>query len=228
MEIFSVWQQSLLVAWGDLITRLVLFLPVFASAIIIFVIGILVADWLAHVLGRVLKTAQLAHVAKIAGLDDFLKKADISYDAVELVTLGVKWLVILVFFMTATNILGLTAISKVLDSLLGYIPRVVSAALIIAVGVFLANLAQGLVRGALATVNHDHAKPLAKMSRWLVIAVSIMAAVSELRIAQTLVDTFFQGLTWTITLAVGLSVGLGAKDVISRLLNDWYDQSIKK
>jgi len=65
---------------------------------------------------------------------------------------------------------------------------------------------------------------LAHFSRWLVMVVAIMAAVNELQIAQALVETFFQGLTWTVTLAVGLAVGLGSKDMISRILEDWYDK----
>ncbi|HJZ05200.1 hypothetical protein A2634_00320 [Candidatus Amesbacteria bacterium RIFCSPHIGHO2_01_FULL_48_32] len=228
MEIFSIWQQSLLTAWGDLITRLILFLPVFFSAILVFVLGLVVADWLSGAFYRLLKAAQLPSVAKTAGIDDFLKKADINYDTVTLVATALRWFVVLVFFMTSANILGLTAISKVLDSLIGYLPRVISAALIVAVGVFFANLAQGLVRGALATVDHDQAKPLAKLTRWLVVVIAVMAAVNELRIAQTLVETFFQGLTWTVTLAIGLAVGLGAKDLVGQVLRDWYDHTVKK
>jgi len=222
------WQQSLLTAWGDLLTRLILFLPVLFSAIIVFALGILIADWISGMVSKLLKTVQVSQVAKTAGLDDFLKKADISYDTVGLATAATKWFVILVFFMAATNILGLTAIARVLDSLLSYVPRVISAALIIAVGAFIANLAQGLVRGALATVDHDQAKPLAKLARWLIIVISVMAAVSELKIAQTLVETFFQGLTWTVTLALGLAVGLGAKDLVGQILRDWYDHTVKK
>ena len=53
------------------------------------------------------------------------------------------------------------------------------------------------------------------------------AAIDQLQIAQGLITTFFQGLTYTIVLVVGLSVGLGAKDLVSKVLGDWYEK-IKK
>ena len=54
--------------------------------------------------------------------------------------------------------------------------------------------------------------------------VAIMAGINELKIAETLVQTFFQGLTWTFTLAVGLAIGLGSKDLVAKVLADWYNK----
>ena len=224
MNIFSIWQEALLAAWTDMITRLVLFLPIFLSSILVFAIGLMVAGWLSSLVLKLLKTVRFSNLTTSAGLDKFLKKADFAYDTAELIALGVKWLVILIFFMASTNILGLTAISSVLNSLISYVPRVLTATLIIALGVFFARVAEGVVRGALSSVDHSHAKPLAQIARWAVMVVAILAGVRELRIAEALIETFFQGLTWTITLTVGLAVGLGSKDVISSLLKDWYDK----
>lgn len=224
MDLFTVWQQSVLTAWGDLSVRFLSFLPIFLGAILVFVVGMLVADWVSKLIDRFLRNVRFANLARTAGVDAFLKRADIEYDTTGLISAMVKWFIILVFFVATVNILGLTAITTVLNEMLGYLPRVIAAVLIIAAGVFLANVTQGLVRGALATVDHLHARPLAKVARWLVIILAIMAAIGELQIAETLVQTFFQGLTWTITLAVGLGLGLGSKDLISRVLQDWYDK----
>ena len=224
MDIITVWEQSLLSAWGNLSIRFLTFLPVFLGAILVFVVGTLIAGWLSKLIERILRTVKFSDLTKTAGLDAFLKRADISLDTTELISAAIKWFILLVFFVASVNILGLTAITAVLNNLVGYIPRVVSAALIIAVGVFVANIVEGLVRGALATVDHGHAKPLAKFARWLVMVVVVLAAVNEMRIAQVLVETFFKGLTWTVTLAIGLAVGLGSKDLVAQILKDWYDK----
>lgn len=224
MDIFTIWQQSLISAWSDLSVRFLIFLPVFLGAILIFVIGVFIAQWISRLIEKILRTVKFSDLTKTAGLDSFLKKADINYDTTGLISVSLKWFIILVFFIAAVNILGLTAVTAVLDNLVSYIPRVVTAALIIALGAFVANIVEGLVRGALATVDHEHAKPLAKFARWLIMLVAILAAVSELRVAQTLIETFFQGLTWTVTLAVGLAVGLGSKDLVAQILRDWYDK----
>ena len=118
----------------------------------------------------------------------------------------------------------MSSVSKILTDVLGYIPNVVAAALIFGVGYFVAGIVDGVVRGALASVDHDVAKPVGKVARWLLIVISFFAAVDQLQIAKGLISTFFQGLTYTIVLVVGLSVGLGAKDLVSKVLNDWYEK----
>lgn len=228
MNVVSLWQEALYTAWVDLITRLISFLPLFLSSLLIFIIGLIASDWLARLVERALKTLKLSHFTGELGIDKFLKKAEIKYDSVSLITLTVKWLIILIFFTAAVNILGLSAIVIVLDTFISYIPHILAGVLIIALGVFLARLVESLVKGALASVDHSFAKPLSQLAKWAVMTLAVLAGIRELRLAETLIDTFFQGLTWTITLAVGLAVGLGAKDLVASVLGDWYNQLKKK
>lgn len=227
MDLFMIWEQSLLTAWQDLSIRFLTFLPVFLGAILVFTLGVIISGWAYKLTEKLLRTLRFSQLTKTSGVDAFLKKADIQYDSAVLVAQIVRWFVLLVFFVATVNILGLGAITVVLNELLAYIPRIFAAALIVAAGVFLANVVEGLVRGALATVDHSHARQLAKMSRWLVTLVAVMAAINELKVAEALVQTFFQGLTWTVTLAIGLAVGLGSKDLVGQILKEWYDKMSK-
>lgn len=222
MPLFQVWQEAVLVSWNQVWSSFVGFLPSFVGAVIVFVVGILVAGWVKRLLEEILKVLRLEDLSQSSGFANYLKRADIKMTATGLVGEVVKWLLLLVFFIAAAEILGLAIVSTALTGLLGYIPNVFAAALILGAGAFIANLADGLVRGALATVDHDAAKPVGKLARWVVLLVTFFAAVDQLKIAQALVDTFFQGLTWTLVLVIGLSVGLGGKDLVARVLDEWY------
>jgi len=135
-----------------------------------------------------------------------------------------EWIIILVFFLAVVDILGLSVVSTVLAQVLGYVPNVLASALIFAAGYIVAGFVDGLVRGALASVDHDAAKPVGRLARWVIIVVAAFAAIDQLQIARNFIATFFQGLTYTIVLVVGLSVGLGAKDLVAKILNDWYEK----
>lgn len=174
-----------------------------------------------------LKLIKFDTLSKTSGIDKYLVKADIKFDLGELIATIFEWIVILVFFLAVVDILGLNVVSQVLTQVLGYIPNVLAAALIFAAGYMVAGLVDGLVRGALTSVDHDIAKPLGRLARWVILVIAIFAAIDQLKIAQGLIATFFQGLTYTVVLVVGLSVGLGAKDLIARILNDWYDKISK-
>ncbi len=218
------WQQALIEAWQPIWSAFISFLPQFIGALVVFVIGLLVASWAKKIVEGVLEVVRFQNLARKIGAESFWKRAEIKFTTTQIIGAFVKWFIILVFFIATVDILGLTTVSKVLTGFLAYIPNVVSAALIFAVGFFVANLVEGLVKGALATVDHEAAKLVSQLARWVVLVIALFTAISELKVAQDLVDTFFTGLTYTIVLAVGLAIGLGAKDVVAKTLDDWYDK----
>jgi hypothetical protein len=223
----SSWQEALVVSWSQVWTAFLQVLPTVLGAIIIFAIGLVLAYWAKRLVGEFLRIVKLDKVSKSAGIDAYLAKADIKLDAIGLISTLVEWLIVLVFFLAVVDILGLTVVSTVLTRVLGYVPNILAAVLIFGAGYIVANLVDGLVRGALVSVDHDAAKPLGKVARWVIMLIAFFAAVEQLQIAQGLISTFFQGLTYTLVLVIGLSVGLGSKDLVSKVLNDWYEK-IKK
>ena len=224
MEALSTWQTALLGSWGQVWISFLAVVPNILGAIIIFAVGLILAFWVKRLVVEFLKLIRFEKLTKTSGIDGYLKKADFKLSLVDILGTVIEWIVILVFFLAVVDILGLSAVSTVLATVLGYIPNVFAAALIIAVGYMIAGIVEGLVRGALVSIDHDIAKPTSKFTRWIIMVIAVFAAIDQLQIAQGLIATFFQGLTYTLVLAVGLSVGLGAKDLISRVLNEWYDK----
>lgn len=224
MSGISSWQTALIASWGHVWTAVLGLLPKILGAIVVFAIGLLLAYWGKRLVTELLRALKLEKLSKSAGIDQYLTKADIKLDLTSLIGTLVEWLIVLVFFLAVVEILGLTAVSVVLTQVLGYIPNVVAAALIFAAGYIVAGLADSLVRGALVSVDHDAAKPVGRLARWVILVVAFFAAVDQLQIARGLIQTFFQGLTYTIVLVVGLSIGLGAKDLVAKILADWYEK----
>ena len=224
LEALSTWQTALIGSWGQVWVSFLGIVPNILGAIIIFAVGLILAFWAKRLIIEFLKLIRFEKLTKTVGIDRYLKKADFKLSIVDLLGTVVEWIVILVFFLAVVDILGLSAVSTVLATVLGYVPNVLASALIIAAGYIIAGIVEGLVRGALVSVDHDIAKPTSRFARWIIMVVAVFAAIDQLQIAQGLIATFFQGLTYTIVLAIGLSVGLGAKDLIAKVLNDWYDK----
>ncbi|KKQ52249.1 hypothetical protein A2865_02255 [Candidatus Woesebacteria bacterium RIFCSPHIGHO2_01_FULL_39_17] len=220
----SVWQQALISSWAQVWTSFLAILPTVLGAIVIFAIGLILAYWIKRLVNELLKAVKFEKLSESLGIEQYLKKAEIKLDLAGVLAVFFQWIVILVFFLTAVDILGLSVVSEVLARVLSYIPNILAAALIFGAGYFVAGVVESVVRGAFASVDHEAAKPVAKFTRWVIILVTFFAAVEQLQIARGLIATFFQGLTYTIVLVVGLSVGLGAKDVVAKILNDWYEK----
>ena len=227
MYTLSTWQEALIDSWSKVWISFLAVVPRVFGAILVFATGLIIAFWVKRAVVKLLKIVKLEKITQSAGINKYLKKADIKLSFTDLVGTIAEWIVVLVFFLAVVDILGLTVVSNVLLGVLGYIPNILAAVLIFAAGYLVAGIVDGLIRGALASVDHDIAKPLGKLGRWLILLIAFFAAVDQLRIAQGLINAFCQGLTYTVVLVVGLSVGLGAKDLVSRVLTDWYEK-IKK
>lgn len=224
MDPIFTWQQALTESWVKVWISFLGVLPNVLGAIVVFSFGLLLAFWVKRLIVELLRLVKVEKLTKSAGVDGYLAKADIRMTFIQLIGTIVEWLIILVFFLAVVEILGLSAVSQVLTRVLGYLPNVLAAAFIFAAGYIIAGLVDGLVRGALVSVDHEIAKPIGKLARWTLIVITFFAAVEQLQIASALITTFFQGLTYTLVLVIGLSVGLGAKEVVAKILNDWYDK----
>ncbi len=227
-DILLGWQQALFLAGSNILSSFVNFLPNLLGALIIFFVGLVLAKWVKALVVKVLGLVSLDKLVRSTGINQFLTKAEIKVKVEAFLGEIVRWLIIAVFSIAAINVIGLTTVSEVLTSLLAYIPNIISAVLILTVGVMLAGLVENLVKGTVSQVEVKTSRLLSKIASYLVVIVAILAAVNELGIAQSLINTLFTGLVATLTLGIGLALGLGGKDVISKMLMDWYTQFKKK
>lgn len=227
---FSVsnWQEAFLLATSNILTNVLSYLPTILAALLVFAVGVVLAKWARKLTVKVLEKVKLSAVIKKSGFEPFLRKAEVQVKIEEILGGLVKWLIILVFFITTVNILGLTTVSLVLNNILNYIPRVVSAVLVLTVGILLAGLIEGVVKGALGQVDLKTSRLLGKISSYLVVIFATLAAINELQIAQTLVNSLFIGFMAMLALGFGLAIGLGAKDLVAEVLKDWYDNFRKE
>ena len=115
-----------------------------------------------------------------------------------------------------------------LESILAYIPNVISAALILTIGVLLAGVVEKLVKGAVGTIDVKSGRLFGKIASYTLVVFATLAAISELQIARASINTIFTGFIAMLAIGFGLALGLGAKDLVARVLNDWYEKFRKE
>ncbi|OGD62486.1 hypothetical protein A2160_00185 [Candidatus Beckwithbacteria bacterium RBG_13_42_9] len=221
------WQNAFVTVSSDVLASVIAFLPNLLASLIVFLLGLILAGWLRALVVKLLGAVQLSTLVQKTGFNQFLEKAEVKLKLEEILGGVVKWLVILIFSVTAINILGLSTVSAVLQTVLGYIPRVFSAVLVLTVGVLVAGLVESVVKGALGQIDIKASRLLGKISSWLVGIFATLAAINELGIAQSLINTLFIGFVAMLALGFGLAIGLGAKDTVAEVLDEWY-QTFKK
>ena len=200
-------------------------LPSVIGAILLLIIGWIVAGFIGGILAKFLRTIHIDDLAERSGIAGFLRKAKVRADAAGVIGGLVKWYVRLVFILMAANAVGLTAVSGIVNQVLGFIPNLLVAILIVGVFSWLATTAKDLVTGAVETAGLPNANGLGMLTFVTVLAFGIVAAANQIGVAATLINTLFMGVVGALALAFGLAFGLGGREQAAQIWADWRGQA---
>ena len=208
-NIFGSLEMSFRSLYGDLLN----FLPEIVLALLVLIVGWIIAGSLKHLVVQVFKTLKVNEALDAAGADALAKKAGYPLKAGEFVGTLVKWFVIVVFFIAALDILSLDQVTIFFrDVVLGYLPKVIVAVLILLVAMVVANIASASVSAGARAAGFGSASVLGTVTRYAIILFAVLAALSQLEIAPELVQTLFTGIIFAASLAFGLAFGFGGKE----------------
>ena len=210
------WTAATTTAVTDSINRIIAFIPELVGALIVLLIGIIVAWAVKTVVVRLLGYVQLKPVAETLGLERIFKT---KVDLVGLIGELVQWIIIIVFLIPALEILNLTQVNEVLQGIVAYIPNVVAAVFIVMIGAIVADLVSKVISGTVKTIGARTSAVLADIARYSIIVFVLLAALNQLGIATNLIERLFTGFVALFAIAGGLAFGLGGQDAAKDLVN---------
>ncbi len=216
------WTQSLVSAMTALWTKVAGFIPNLFVALILVLLGFVVAKLLDTLLSKLLGKVGLDRLMAGTGLTKLLSRAGIQVPVSTLIGKIVYWFILLIFLVSAAESLGLERVSATLDVLALYLPKVFGAALVLLAGVLLAQLLSGLVRSAAEGVGLDYANGLGRIAQGLVIIISISVAIGQLEVKTDLLNNVIAIVLISVGLAVALALGLGSRDIVGQILAGIY------
>lgn len=216
---FNTWANVLTTSFQSLFYGLVGFIPNLVVAVIIFVIGWIIGAVLGRVVAQVIGTIRVDQALKSAGVERLLEKTGYKLDSGAFLGALVKWFFIVVFLVAALDVLQLTEVTIFLRAVvLGYLPQVIVAVLILLVAAVVADAAHRVVTGGARAAHMKSAALLGSIARWAIWIFALLAALAHLQVATAFVQTLFTGVIVALALAVGLAFGLGGQAAAARYI----------
>ena len=167
---------------------------------------------------RLFRMIGFDHLCDRLGVNAALLRGGVKTDPSRLIGRGIYWTVMVLTSIAALEALNLTPINQFAQSLLAYVPHLVTAAIILLAGYFLSNFVSQAVLIAAVNAGLPPARLIAACSRWGIQALAGAMALEQLGIAQHIVVVGF-GITWGgIMLAGAIAFGLGAADLAKEFL----------
>lgn len=213
------WGDVLRASFQQLWSGVAQFLPKILVAVVVLIIGWIIAAAVGKLIAKVIKAFRVDKALQGLGAEGPISRAGFKLDAGSFIGALVKWFLFIVFVVAAMDVLRLTQVNIFLrDVVLGYLPRVIIAALILIIAAALADLAKRIISGSAKAANLASAGFMGGIAKWAIWIFAILAALYELGVASALIQTIFTGFIAMLAIAAGLAFGLGGKEAASRYI----------
>ena len=222
MEEVSLWFKEASAAASRLFGQFVEFLPTLVGAIVILVVGWLIA--------RVLRSLGVRFANWLNGFFDRrfgterARRMQISNAGVRLIGNVIFWIIILFFVTAATRVLGLDAFSAWLDRVVVYLPTLLAGGLIILVGLLISALARDLTSAAVASAGFPHADLFGASVQAAILLTALVLGINQIGIDVTLLITLIAIMVAAVVGSLSLAFALGARSFVGNLIGSHYLQ----
>jgi small-conductance mechanosensitive channel len=192
------------------------YIPQLIGALVILIIGYIIAKVLQAITTRVLKSMGFESWMESGGIKQFFERSQTQQTPLSVIGKLVFWLLFFIALTMAVDTLGISQISAVLAQFIAYIPQIIAAILILILAAMLANFVAGIVRGATGN------EIIGSIAQYGIIVFATFAALTQLGIAPELIAPTFLILLGAIAGAVALAFGFGGQETAAKLIEQWY------
>jgi hypothetical protein len=190
------------------------YIPNIIAALLFVLFGLFIARVLSSLLEQFLRKIKLDSYTSQIGVNEIMMRFGFGRSPVAILGFIVYWSLILVFFVSAANILNLTVISDILERfIVGFIPKIAAAIFIAFGGLMFARFISDVVRNSATANNLRGGRSLSKIVHFVILVFTAFAAVEQLGIEMKIIRSSIQILIGSLGLAFAIAVGLGAKDI---------------
>jgi len=190
------------------------FLPNLAAAIVLLIIGWVVG----LVVGKVTK-----EVMSRLKVDKYVaggKKP--VFSLTDILSVVFRWAIYLVFIQAAVEAIGVTVLVAFLSSILGFIPKLIKAILVVLAGYAIAEY----VRQQVETSKVAYSDLVAKLLFFLIVYIAIAMALPLMGVDPFIVNAVLLVLVGSVGLGLAIAIGWGLKDTIAAMVKK-YERKLR-
>jgi mechanosensitive ion channel-like protein len=220
----DLWRDTMVAGFRDAVMQILLVLPRLLALVTFLSIGLLMA-WLVKALTvRVLTAFRFDRLCERCGLDTALAQAGIKQPVSVVLSRVLFWTVFLLFAFMGVDAVNLPATANLISQIVGFLPNVLAAALVLLVGVLSANFFAEAALIAAVNAQLQEARIVASLVRWGILLFTFAMVLTQLGIAKEIVISAFSITFGGVVFALALGVGLG----IRHLMRETIERRLRK
>jgi len=183
-------------------------------------IGWLIAKFIYRIIHRVLKSL------KLDKLDDQLREVEMfqsmNLNIPKVVAKLIYYMLMMVILIVSVDLMGIKSLSAGIQQIMGYVPKLLSAAVIFIIGVFIANIIRKFIRTATESLNIGTGKFIADAIFYFLVIIISLTALNQAGIDTSLLTNHITMIIGAILVAFVIGFGFASRDLMASLLGSFY------
>lgn len=191
---------------ADFIASIILYIPVILSAFVTLLIGLLVVDFLADLIRNILMATGIDDKLENTPLGTTIKASGMKISGIMSGIFRVFGY--LVFIVAALNILNLTMIAQLIESMINYLPNLFAGVLILIIGLLAIDFFADYIGNVMKGMKVENADIWVPAFRGILSLVVMLLALDAMLIDTGIFYLLIGPLAWGIAVVVAFKWGI--------------------
>ena len=206
----------------SLLQDIVDFVPSLIGALFIFLIGWIISRIVRKAIRKILSKVGIDKIGESLERIDLVRKSGISLKISNIIASVVYYLMMLIFIVASTDILGMPAISQLMSDLLNYVPNLIVAMMVMGIGLLVADFLKNITFTTCKSIGIPAYSMLANIVFYFVLINVMILALSQAKIDTDFLKNNLSLILAGIIFAFALGYGIASKDLASNFLASFY------
>lgn len=211
--------MELPVVLQDGLASLVDFVPKALLFLLILIVGLIVAKLLSRALDKLLEKVGFDRLVERGGVKRALSQSKL--DASDIIAKVVYYTLVLFVLQFAFGVFGPNPVSDLLEGIIGFLPRVIVAIIIVVVAAAIATGVKGLIQNTLGGLSYG--KIIANIASIFILFLGVTAALNQVQIATTVTTPVLIAILATVGGVIVVGAGGGAIAPMRKRWEKWLD-----
>lgn len=199
-------------------------IPNFFLALIVFIIGWIVSKLVSKFVRRLLKTIGADKLAERLNEIEIIHKSNLKIVPSVLLSKILYYILLFIFIFAATDVLGMEAVSRLMGDLLNYLPNLISAFLVLIIGIFLADFIKNIVLTTCNSLGIPAANVIANIVFYFIFLNVAMITLSQAKIDTDFIQDNLSIILAGVVLAFAIGYGFASRQLVANFLSSLYNK----
>lgn len=215
--------DSVLETYNGIVSTLVSYSPRIIGAVLLIVVGIISAKIASYLFIKLLNKFRLIYSKNKEGISTALPKI-----LSEIISKATFWLILLFFIAAAANLLEWELFSRLINTIVSYLPNLFTGLIIIITGYWISNIAKSTF---ITTASHMHMKNvyfLGSVIYYITLFATVVIGIEQIGINIQYISIITAIVLASLLISFTFSFTLGSKSLVSNMIGSRFAKKICK